>query len=66
MYELSDEPTCDEHAGYVAAMLAAAKRRITYYDNAMRKYVNAGGRVVNGDFEWKQTNSGFRWVKRTN
>ncbi len=65
-YELTDEPTCDEHAGYVGAMLAAAKRQMGYYDQALRKYVSNGGRVVSGDFEWKQTNSGFRWVKRVN
>ena len=52
-YGLTDEPTSDEHAGYVAAMLAAAKRQMAYYDTAMRKYIADGGRVVSGDFEWK-------------
>ncbi len=63
-YELSDEPTCDEHAGYIGAIIAACKRKVGYLDNALRKYVANGGRVVNGDFEWKQTQSGMRWVKR--
>lgn len=65
-YELTDELTSDEHAGWVGAMLAASKRQASYYDQALRKYVESGGRVVSGDFEWKQTNSGMRWVKRSN
>ncbi len=65
-YELTDEPTSDGHAGHVGAMVAAAKRRLAYYDGALRRWVAGGGRVVSGDFEWKQTNSGFRWVKRVN
>lgn len=64
-FELTDELTSDEHAGYVAAMLAAAKRQAAYYDTVLRKYVDDGGRVVSGDFEWKQTNSGMRWGKRS-
>ncbi len=63
-YELTDEPTSDEHAGYVAAMLAAAKRQMAYYDQAMRKYIADGGRVLSGDYEWKQTNAGMRWTRR--
>lgn len=64
-YELTDQPESDEHAGFVAAMLAASKRQAGYFDGALRKYVADGGRVVSGDFEWKETNRGFRWGKRS-
>ncbi len=63
-YEMSDSPESDEHAGYVGAIIAAAKRQLLYYDNALRQYVEAGGRVLSGEFEWKKTNRGMCWVKR--
>lgn len=65
-YQMTDSPESDEHAGYVGAVIAAAKRQLEYYNNGLRKYADDGGHIVAGDMELKQTNSGFRWVKRGN
>ncbi len=64
--ELTDKPESDEHAGYIGAMIAAAKRQMEYYNNGLRTYADQGGHIVAGDMELKQTNSGFRWVKKGN
>lgn len=63
-YSLTDKPTSDEEAGYVMERIYAAKRHYQYLDAAVRKYINNGGRAVAGDFEFKETRSGFRWVGR--
>ena len=64
--EMTDEPSSDEHAGYIGAMIAASKRQLEYYNNGLRHYAEQGGRIIAGDMELRQTNSGFRWVKKGN
>lgn len=61
---MTDMPISDDEAGYVMERITAAKRQMKYLEDCMRKYITDGGRAVSGDFEFKQTNSGFRWGKR--
>lgn len=63
-YSLTDSPTSDAHAGWVMERVAAAKRQLDYYTNAMKDYVNRGGRVVSGGFEWSKGMDGFRWRRQ--
>ena len=60
---LTDSPKTDEEAGLVMARIAAARRQMKYYEEGIRRYVDEGGRAVEGDWEYKHTNSGYRWVK---
>ncbi len=62
---MTDNPISDEEAGYVMARITAAKRQSKYFEEAIRMYVTSGGRAIAGDMEFKQTNSGFRWVTRS-
>jgi hypothetical protein len=64
-FDMTDAPSSDDEAGYVMARITAAKRQLKYYEEGIRRYCSDGGRAVDGDFEFKQTNSGFRWVKRS-
>jgi hypothetical protein len=64
-YPMTDNPISDEEAGHVMERITAARRQMKYYEECMRKYINNGGRAIAGDFEFKSTNSGFRWVKKT-
>jgi hypothetical protein len=61
---MSDTPESSEHAGFIMERVTAARRQLGYYEDCIRKYATDGGKVLAGDFEFKKTNSGFRWVKR--
>ncbi len=63
-FSMTDQPISDEEAGYTMERITAARRQMKYYEECIRKYVMSGGRALTGDFEFSQTNSGFRWVKR--
>lgn len=63
-HSMTDNPISDEEAGYVMEKITAARRQMKYYEDCIRKYVTSGGKAVAGDYEFKSTNSGFRWVKR--
>lgn len=60
---LTDTPSSDEEAGLVMARIAAARRQMKYYEAGIREYVDNGGRAIDGDWEYKQTPTGYRWVK---
>lgn len=63
-YQMTDMPISDEEAGFTMERAYAAKRQYEYLMAGIKRYVNGGGRAVAGDFEYKQTTTGFRWVKR--
>lgn len=60
---LTDKPVDDFEAGGVVEILAAAKRQIKYLDEQMKKHILNGGRVISGQFEWKDRGNGYRWGK---
>ncbi len=62
--KMTDNPISDEEAGYTMERIAAARRQMKYLEAGVRKYIEDGGKALAGDFEFKSTNSGFRWVKR--
>ena len=62
--KMTDNPISDEEAGYTMERIAAARRQMKYLEAGVRKYIDEGGRALAGDFEFKSTNSGFRWVKK--
>ena len=59
--KMTDTPRSDEEAGYTMARVAASRRQMKYYETAMKEYIAKGGRVINGNYEWKERNNGFRW-----
>lgn len=61
---ITDQPISDEEAGYTMERIYAAKRQYEYLMSGIKKYIDGGGRAVAGDFEYKKTTTGFRWVKR--
>lgn len=63
-WPLTVKPQSDEEAGSVMEQAYAAKRQYEYIMAGVKKYVSDGGRAPAGDFEYKQTDRGFRWVKR--
>lgn len=63
-FKMTDMPVSDEEAGYTMERITAAKRQMKYYEEGIRAYVDNGGRAISGDFEFKHTKSGFRWVSR--
>lgn len=64
MSKLTSKPTNDAEAGEQVALVSAAKRQINYIIDGAKEYVNAGGRVISGQFEWKDRGNGFRWGKK--
>ena len=61
---LTDKPQSDTEAGGTAEILSAVKRQLKYYDEKLKAYVEAGGRVISGQWEWKKGSTGFRWTKK--
>lgn len=61
--KLNARPLDDLDAGATMAMVSAGKRKLSYYETAVRKYLNEGGRAISGEFEYKETKAGFRWVR---
>lgn len=55
-------PSSPEHAGKMGTALKIIDRQSKYFKEALRKYHNEGGRIVDGDYELKNTDRGFRWV----
>lgn len=64
-HAMTDKPISDEEAGYVMERITAARRQMKYYESCIRTYIDGGGRALTGEFEFKSTNSGFRWTKRS-
>lgn len=62
--EMTDKPISDEEAGYTMERISAAKRRMKYLEEAIRRYVMSGGRAIAGDFEFGPGKDGFRWRKK--
>lgn len=62
--KLTDAPGSNSEAGKVMATLSAIKRRTKYYEAALKRYVETGGRVIAGDYIWSQGKDGFRWRKQ--
>jgi hypothetical protein len=59
--KMTDNPRSDEEAGYVMSRVTAARRQQKYYESCMKEYVSKGGRVIAGNYEWRETGSGYRW-----
>ncbi len=59
--KMTDKPRSDEEAGYVMSRVSAARRQQKYYENCMKEYIANGGRVLAGNYEWRETGNGFRW-----
>lgn len=59
--KMTDKPRSDEEAGYVMSRVAAARRQQKYYESCMKEYIQHGGRVTAGNYEWRETGSGYRW-----
>lgn len=64
LVKMTDQPISDEEAGYTMERIAAARRQMKYLEAGIRQYINEGGKALAGDYEFKSTNSGFRWVKK--
>lgn len=62
--KLTDNPKTDAEAGDNMALVSAAKRQINYLIEGAKKYVEGGGRVVSGQYEWSDTGNGYRWKRR--
>lgn len=62
-HRMTGDLTSDEHAGYVMARVTAARRQMKYYEAMVRKHVENGGKVLAGNYQWRETGSGFRWGK---
>lgn len=60
---LTAEPRDDYEAGYTMALVYAARRQLKYYESSIREYLSKGNRAISGQYEWGETNSGFRWRK---
>lgn len=60
-YRMTDKPRNDEEAGHVMARVSAARRQQKYYESCIREYIANGGRATAGNYEWRETGSGFRW-----
>lgn len=58
---MTDKPRSDDEAGYVMSRVAAARRQQKYYESCMKEYIAKGGRVTAGNYEWRETGSGYRW-----
>lgn len=63
LHTITDQPISDEEAGYTMERIYAAKRQYEYLMSGIKKYIDGGGRAVSGEFEYKKTTTGFRWVK---
>lgn len=62
---LTDKPASPEEAGDIMAAVSAAKRQLNYLIEGAKKYIESGGKVVNGQYEWADGGNGFRWRKRS-
>lgn len=62
-YRMTDSPKDAYEAGYTMERVTAARRQLNYYTEALKDYVKAGGQVLSGDYEWKETGAGYRWSK---
>jgi hypothetical protein len=60
---LTAAPKDDYEAGFTMALVYAARRQLKYYESSVREYLSKGNRAVSGQYEWGETNSGFRWRK---
>lgn len=60
-FRMTDRLTSDDHAGWVAERVSAAKRQLSYYEAALKDYVAKGGRAISGGWEWGPGPGGHRW-----
>lgn len=65
-FRMTDNPRSAEEAGHVMSRVSAARRQMKYWEACMKEYIGRGGRVVAGQWEWKETGNGFRWTKVRN
>lgn len=64
LVRVSGDPLTNEDAGATMALVAASKRQAKYIETRMKAYVESGGKVIDGEFEWSSGNNGWRWRKR--
>ena len=65
-FHADEWPTVPEgngQAGEMAYKLKAIKSFLNVREGLLKEYCRQGGRALAGDWEWKETNSGFRWVR---
>lgn len=60
----SDKPVSNQEAGETMATVSAAKRQIKYVEAGLKTYIQNGGRVTAGAYEWSDGGNGFRWRKQ--
>lgn len=62
--KFTDTVTDAKQAAVQVRAAQAAKRAAEHYLEAAKEFLKKGGRVVDGECEWKQTDNGVRWVKQ--
>lgn len=61
--KFTDTVTDAKQAAIQVRAAQAAKRAAEHYLEAAKEFIRKGGRVLDGDSEWKQTSNGVRWEK---
>lgn len=56
-------PENDAEAYEMAYKCTAAIRGAKYWQEVLKDYVRAGGKISGNGYEWVETNRGFRWQK---
>jgi hypothetical protein len=60
----TDSPTNNADAGFTMASISAARRQMKYVEANIKKWVKDGhGKVISGQYEWSDGNTGWRWKK---
>lgn len=62
-YRITGKPSSPEEASYTMERLSAANRQVKYLTECMKEYVNNGGQVISGQWQWAKGKDGFRWRK---
>jgi hypothetical protein len=62
-YRLNDKPSDAKEAAYTMERISAAKRQLNYLTECMKEYVNNGGSIISGQWQWSGGKDGFRWRK---
>ncbi len=63
MKKITDKPIDSEEAGYTMAIIAAARRKMKYFESGVKDYVKHGKQALYDGYEWAEGNNGFRWRK---
>ena len=61
-FEWDEVPTSSEHAGKMASALKVIDRQSKYFKECLKVWHRQGNRIIDGDWELKDTDRGFRWV----